>query len=72
MGAALKMVARASPATAFRQWESGVPVMGLFRFEVNHAAAAHPPIGVTITETALGRQSVKPPNCLGFSTVTLA
>lgn len=71
MGAALRMVARVSPATAFRQWESGVPVMGLFRSEVNHAAA-HPPIGVTITETPSGRQYVKPPNCLGFSTVTLA
>ena len=54
MGAALAMVARANPAMAFRQWER-VPVMSLFRSEVNHAAA-HRPIGVTITETLPGRQ----------------
>ena len=70
MGAALRMVARASPATAFRQWESGVPVMGLFQSEVNHVAAAHPPIGVTITETPSGRQYAKPLNFLGFLTLT--
>ncbi len=69
MGAALRMVARASPATVFRQGESGVPVMSLFRSEVNHAAA-YPPIAVTITETPSGRQYAKPPIFLGFSTLT--
>lgn len=71
MGAALRMVARVSPATAFRQWESGGggPGHGSVPVRVNHAAAAHPPIGVTITETSSGRQCAKPPNCLGFSTL---